>query len=557
MLFGMKMTGGGVCASDLKHLSLSLYTYNYNSPFKVSPRFAPEWLKALPDFVYDLSQKHLGTSAIPSITASSSHQSPHKEYRPQHVQPPSVVSTDTQITSLQPKLKTQASQTDQEQQSSTLSEASQQCIQKLQDQVKEQDKDIRAMREEIRTSGDVLKEMTKLLVQQQKQLQTILLQTHESGRVCDSVHQDEGPEMDQAAPAKLTLPEQSVTVPQSDDNSQFNNSISPLCKLADSVLCSPMRSSLRPLELQSVVSLISKFNGDNDQFQGFRCKFNTVVESMELTESDKALILYLSLDDEVIQYLGDITENGCVNYHKLWTELNQEFDTRQHGIYSHISDLFTINSMPKCNTSDQLRQLYKFVRKHYVALKKVGAENEMEGFKVSILAKLCDTLADKVSDIIIRADGQPVVSSILDELREEIGILDLQEMASSLNVSNSNVDDIEKCKMDSLKDEVVELDSDVDVVPRRHDTSILKHPTSQSPVKPSRCVFCQSKSHHSHKCRKYRNPNDYKRVLFQQFRCYNCLCYGHKSYACPQYKQCHLCQDYRKHSPVLCNLYNT
>ena len=101
MLCGMKLTGGSVYANDLKHLSLSLYTYNYNCPFKVSPKFAPEWLKALPDFVYDLSQKHLGTSAIPSITASSSHQSPHKEYRHQHVQPPSVVSTDTQTTSKQ------------------------------------------------------------------------------------------------------------------------------------------------------------------------------------------------------------------------------------------------------------------------------------------------------------------------------------------------------------------------------------------------------------------------------------------------------------------------
>ena len=163
------------------------------------------------------------------------------------------------------------------------------------------------------------------------------------------------------------------------------------------------------------------------------------------------------------------------------------------------------------------------------------------------MSKISDTLADKVSDIIIRADG----------LREEIGILDLQEMASSLNVSNSDVDDIEKCKMDSFKDDVVELDSDVDVVWQQHDTSILKQPPSQSPVKPSRCVFCQSKSHHSHKCRKYRSPNDYQRVLFQQFLCYNCLCHGHKSYACPQYKQCHLCQDYRKHSPVLCNLYHT
>ena len=553
MLCGMKMTGGSVYANDLKHLSLSLYTYNYNCPFKVSQKFAPEWLKALPDFVYDLSQKHLGTSAIPSITASSSHQSPHKEYRHQHVQPPSVVSTDTQTTSKQPELKTQASQTDQEQQSSTLSEASQQCLQQLQDQVREQDKDIRAMREEIRGSSDVLKEMTKLLVQQQKQLQTVLLQTRESGGIYDSVHQDGGPEMDQAATEKLTLAEQSVAETKSDDNSQLNDSISPSRKLADSVLCSPMRSSLRPLELQSVVSLISKFNGDCMKLQGFKTKFNTVVESMELTDPDKGLILYLSLDEDVLQYLGDITEKGSVNYQKLWAELNQEFDPLQHGVYSHISDLFNLDSMPKCNTSDKLKQLYKFVRKHYVALKKVGAEREMEGFKVRILAKLCDTLADKVSDIIIQANGQPVVSSILNELREEIGILDLQEMASSLNVSNV----VEKCKMDSLKDEVVELDSDVDVVPRRHDTSILKHPPSQSPVKPSRCVFCQSKSHHSHKCRKYRSPNDYQRVLFQQFLCYNCLGYGHKSYACPAYKQCHLCQDNRKHSPVLCNLYHT
>ena len=100
--------------------------------------------------------------------------------------------------------------------------------------------------------------------------------------------------------------------------------------------------------------------------------------------------------------------------------------------------------MPTCDSLAKLDELSKFVRKHFIALKKLDAAHEVEGFKMNILGRLCDTVADKVCSNIRKSNGQPVVPAILAALKEEIGVLELQEIAKSLNRPREEPEDMAK-----------------------------------------------------------------------------------------------------------------
>ena len=259
----------------------------------------------------------------------------------------------------------------------------------------------------------------------------------------------------------------------------------------------------------------------------------------------------MSLDDEVLALLGDVTDSGVLNYTKLWSALDYEFDPLHHGRYSQIAELFTISSMPPCDNSDKLMRFYKFIKKHYIALSKIGAGHEVEGFKIKILSKLCGTALDKVSSLILEADGQPVVSQILNVLKEEISILQLQEIADKVNETYTSAEEVNS----KVTEATSELDSGVNTLQQSPVIPILK-PSCQLKHQAATCIFCGANNHNSNTCRKFRVPSEYQHVLFRKYSCFNCLNHGHKGFACPYPKQCNLCDDTRKHSPVLCNLYN-
>ena len=79
--------------------------------------------------------------------------------------------------------------------------------------------------------------------------------------------------------------------------------------------------------------------------------------------------------------------------------------------------------------------------------------------------------------------------------------------------------------------------------------SCLKH---KAPVL-NNCLFCHQSTHVSHDCNVYNKLSDFQKVIYKNFSCFNCLNVGHKSYACPKATFCTLCNDNRKHSPVLCS----
>ena len=156
-------------------------------------------------------------------------------------------------------------------------------------------------------------------------------------------------------------------------------------------------TSLMLQDLKYLSSIIGKFDGENSRYPAFKYRFCTIADSRSLTDADKGLLLYMSLDNSVIDFVGKVTEEGHISYRRLWCELDSEFDPVHHGMLFHVSALFNIESMAPCDTLDNLVKLYKFVKLHYIALDRIDAGHEVEGFKMKILSRLCGDILDKVS----------------------------------------------------------------------------------------------------------------------------------------------------------------
>ena len=88
----------------------------------------------------------------------------------------------------------------------------------------------------------------------------------------------------------------------------------------------------------------------------------------------------------------------------------------------------------------------------------------------------------------------------------------------------------------------------------------LNSPRSQhifSACNPKRvCIFCGSKEHNSHNCRKFNHSSQFWTAVYNEKRCKNCLRQFHFSNHCFDSSFCLIsnCRRRDKHSPILCNL---
>ena len=296
-------------------------------------------------------------------------------------------------------------------------------------------------------------------------------------------------------------------------------------------------SLVRFHQLKSL-ALADKFDGSYTKYRMFKIKFCTLIQSMSLSNLEMALVLYLSLEDEVISNLGDITTEGILDYNKMWSELDELHCTPSNGPYSHFAALHTISSWTVCNSHNKLQQLYKFIKLHYLALQRLGVEDHAEGFTMLFLSKLSGTTSERVSRLMNESRGKPIISRMLEILREELQNMELQEMAvktceNDLHTEHTDIEEKQKTPAVATK------------------PSILKPPLQ----KRFNCLICNTNLHSTNMCRRFGTPMDYHREFFRRNLCYNCLKEGHKSFACPQAKVCDLCSDNRKHTPLLCRNY--
>ena len=286
-------------------------------------------------------------------------------------------------------------------------------------------------------------------------------------------------------------------------------------------------------EIKALLSIFPKFNGNLKEYRSFKDKFKILVDHMALDKDLKALLLFSVLSENVVECLGSVTKEGCINYDVLWQQLDNEYCCPQNGPTYFGAALNSLALWDICNSQEKLIKLYKFLLTNIRALEReVGVQNDLV-VAVTVLPKLEGLLLENVASFLAQSSGEPVMSGVLKLIKEEINRIEIEKL-----VSGFHEDFIEYSSIHSHK----EVSSC---------TKSILSKSNSSKINGS-CIFCFSSNHNSDECNKFSNPCDFHHSLFKRYLCFNCFQPGHKSYACPKPKQCSLCYDPRKHSKILC-----
>ena len=290
--------------------------------------------------------------------------------------------------------------------------------------------------------------------------------------------------------------------------------------------------------LKDTVSLLPKFTGNFQEYRNFRSSFSTIVNHLDFTDENKAILLYMSLSQEVIQILGPITVDDKINYRVLWNLLDNEYCRPQCGLLYHGAALTSLSDWNVCDSMEKLNNLYNFLLLHHRALEREGELGRNLAVGMIVASKLEGELLEKVCAVLGNPPENSVLEHILSLIKDQINFMEICKLTSpySNKMFQGKVSEEENLISSSKLD---------NFIPK----SCLKSNTHVS----KKCLFCHQDTHISHACEVYNRPSDFHNILFRNFSCYNCLEVGHKSYGCPKPKICSLCQDPRKHSPVICS----
>ena len=342
-----------------------------------------------------------------------------------------------------------------------------------------------------------------------------------------------------------------------------------------------------------------KFNGDLRKYEKFKLKFCTLLSGYSFTTpKDRATSLYKALTDDVIDNLDHIPDLDRPDaYERMWRSLDFEYGRFQYGVFSHVTELQSIQRWPVCENSADLYNLYKFVKSHYKSLEQASQEIQAETIKVALLGKLKGRALGKCSTLIKESGERPVVKKMLQVMREEVDTLELQEMArgdegkthqSGKNCIKGAVNLVNATDEACLSDPV----NFVNAGPTRNNHQrvqftdkpplVLRSPTrsrqgetnTRSPTRgqgqqtvydrefteemerrfSKKCIFCISDEHTSHQCTALEGPEEYRNILYKFRLCFNCHGQGHSYRHCFRPKYCtKSCNNSEKHSNVVCN----
>ena len=134
-------------------------------------------------------------------------------------------------------------------------------------------------------------------------------------------------------------------------------------------------------------------------------------------------------------------------------ELDEEYCTPSNGPYSHFAALNAISSWTVCNTHNKLQELYKVIRLHYLALKRLGVEDHAEGFTIKFLSKLSGPTSDRVSELMIQSGGKPIIPEMLEILRGELRVMELQEIAGGESGNHPDTEELSPAEQIHLEEE--------------------------------------------------------------------------------------------------------
>ena len=312
-----------------------------------------------------------------------------------------------------------------------------------------------------------------------------------------------------------------------------------------------------------------KFSGDSEDYESFKTKFTTLIDSTNTPGDEKARVLLQALDHDVISRLDHVPELSTPNaYELLWESLDAEFSKYQDGVTSRVLELISeLQSWPVCDSSSQLRKLYKFLKSHYFSLKQFGQENELEHVSIRMLLLTCfnGKLLETFSTLVYENPKKPIIEQLLDLIKIEIKIQSLQELAKNtkvlystyLNSHTSTDRDAEKSdqsatQTQNLPFERVEVNSSgCNLSSNRNERSYF---TQREMRFSKQCFFCLSNNHYPENCTHLNSPSEYKRILRRFKLCYNCFGSDHLNNTCRKLNNCMSnCGDMLKHSSLVCN----
>ena len=280
--------------------------------------------------------------------------------------------------------------------------------------------------------------------------------------------------------------------------------------------------------IKESIDLLPQFSGSFKEYRQFKTRFETIVDHLNHTDTSKGLLLYMSLSSEVILSIKSPIVDGIINYQYLWKLLDKEYYRPQYGLLYHGAALNSLTDWDVCDTLEKLGKLYKFLLLHHRALERGGELGKGLSVGMIVASKLEGELLSKVCEVLGSPSENSVLEDILFQIKDHINFLEVCELASS---------DSNKKFQDKIPENKI--------IPK----SCLK----TNPQVSNNCLFCHQSTHVSHDCNVYSKLSDFQKVIYKNFSCFNCLNVGHKSYACPKATFCTLCNDNRKHSPVLCS----
>ena len=244
------------------------------------------------------------------------------------------------------------------------------------------------------------------------------------------------------------------------------------------------------------------------------------------------------------------------------------------GVTSRVLELISeLQSWPVCDSSSQLRKLYKFLKSHYYSLKQFGQEYELEHVSIRMLLLTCfnGKLLETFSTLMYQNPKEPIIQKLFDLMKIEMKIQSLQELAKntknlySTNFNsqmsperNAGKSDQSATQTKNLPLERVEVNSSGcnsrDYPSVSSNGNERSYFTQREMRFSKQCFFCLSNNHYPENCTYLNSPSEYKRILRRFKLCYNCFGSDHMNNNCRKLNNCMSnCGDMLKHSSLVCN----
>ena len=268
---------------------------------------------------------------------------------------------------------------------------------------------------------------------------------------------------------------------------------------------------------------LPKFDESVTEWMSFRDFFGIAVHrNSSLSKIDKFTYLKASLTGKAAETIAGLPLTSA-NYDSAWVLLEKQFGDKQRLIANFMNKLVKISSVAESRDVARLRGFLGQVEVIIRGLQSLSVDESTFGSLLIpiLLGKLPEDIKLQVTRLI---------SSEIWDLREVLQLL------------SKEIEAREKCAFSTNRDRV----------PGQSGKPFAGDYTTSSFVSKTQekgCVFC-SGQHSSHRCLVVQSPQERKKKLMQNGRCFRCLSSENLSRVCKVERSCFKCGQ--KHHQAIC-----